>query len=257
MNFLENILGPLAAFPGFGLLYTPPTLCTTHSTNSTNSTSSTHSTVYTLYNLTRTLHTRHTTHSTHYTFYTCCSLQGNLDPCALYAPKEEIDGIVKVHLHLHLHLKSLFWILKVMASKFGTQRWIANLGHGIYPDMEVEATQMALHLTLPSSSSSALLDIFISSINWQYNSPYVCIINPLAPKSLHLHLSPCLAARAPGSLHSRCPEVLRRPGVANRTEGRRPMWFQEEAAFLFKLNLRTNLHNVRGDVPISHCDTVD
>ena len=47
------------------------------------------------------------------------TLQGNMDPCALYAPKEEIDGIVAA-----------------MAKKFGSQRWIANLGHGIYPDME-------------------------------------------------------------------------------------------------------------------------
>jgi len=47
------------------------------------------------------------------------TLQGNMDPCALYAPKEEIDGIVKA-----------------MANKFGSQRWIANLGHGIYPDMD-------------------------------------------------------------------------------------------------------------------------
>merc|ERR550534_1707492 len=47
------------------------------------------------------------------------TLQGNLDPCALYAPKEEIEKIVKN-----------------MASRFGSQRWIANLGHGIYPDMD-------------------------------------------------------------------------------------------------------------------------
>jgi len=47
------------------------------------------------------------------------TLQGNLDPCALYAPKEEIDKIVKE-----------------MAARFGSQRWIANLGHGIYPDMD-------------------------------------------------------------------------------------------------------------------------
>merc|ERR1719278_1422933 len=49
------------------------------------------------------------------------TLQGNLDPCALYAPKEQIDKIVKD-----------------MAASFGSQRWIANLGHGIYPDMDPE-----------------------------------------------------------------------------------------------------------------------
>jgi len=46
------------------------------------------------------------------------TLQGNMDPCALYSPPEKIEEIVKE-----------------MARKFGTQRWIANLGHGIYPDM--------------------------------------------------------------------------------------------------------------------------
>jgi len=47
------------------------------------------------------------------------TLQGNMDPCALYAPVEEIDRIVKK-----------------MVEQFGSQRWIANLGHGIYPDMD-------------------------------------------------------------------------------------------------------------------------
>ncbi|XP_064606243.1 uroporphyrinogen decarboxylase-like isoform X2 [Liolophura sinensis] len=46
------------------------------------------------------------------------SLQGNLDPCALYAPPEEIKRHVKE-----------------MLQKFGTQKYIANLGHGIYRDM--------------------------------------------------------------------------------------------------------------------------
>jgi len=47
------------------------------------------------------------------------TLQGNMDPCALYAPLDEIDRIVKK-----------------MVDQFGSQRWIANLGHGIYPDMD-------------------------------------------------------------------------------------------------------------------------
>jgi len=51
------------------------------------------------------------------------TLQGNLDPCALYAPKEELEAIVKK-----------------MAAKFGHKnKWIANLGHGIYPDMDPES----------------------------------------------------------------------------------------------------------------------
>jgi len=47
------------------------------------------------------------------------SLQGNLDPCALYSSKEKIDEAAKE-----------------LCEKFGSQRWIANLGHGIYPDMD-------------------------------------------------------------------------------------------------------------------------
>ncbi|XP_062995774.1 uroporphyrinogen decarboxylase isoform X2 [Elgaria multicarinata webbii] len=49
------------------------------------------------------------------------TLQGNLDPCALYAPKEKIGELVKR-----------------MVEGFGSQRYIANLGHGLYPDMSPE-----------------------------------------------------------------------------------------------------------------------
>lgn len=47
------------------------------------------------------------------------TLQGNLDPCALYGSKEVLEEMVSK-----------------MLGKFGTQRYIANLGHGIYPDMD-------------------------------------------------------------------------------------------------------------------------
>ncbi|GAB6026558.1 hypothetical protein CHUAL_012974 [Chamberlinius hualienensis] len=47
------------------------------------------------------------------------TLQGNLDPCALYAPKEKLRTVVEN-----------------MVKQFGTNRYIANLGHGIYPDMD-------------------------------------------------------------------------------------------------------------------------
>lgn len=47
------------------------------------------------------------------------TLQGNLDPCQLYGPPEQIKIIVKK-----------------MVSKFTKQRYIANLGHGIYPDVD-------------------------------------------------------------------------------------------------------------------------
>ncbi|KAI0232333.1 Uroporphyrinogen decarboxylase [Lamellibrachia satsuma] len=49
------------------------------------------------------------------------TLQGNLDPCTLYASNDDIGRYVKD-----------------MLQKFGTQRYIANLGHGMYPDMDPE-----------------------------------------------------------------------------------------------------------------------
>lgn len=49
------------------------------------------------------------------------TLQGNLDPCSLYGPPGQIKEMVKD-----------------MVSKFGKQGYIANLGHGIYPDVDPE-----------------------------------------------------------------------------------------------------------------------
>ncbi|XP_027049398.1 uroporphyrinogen decarboxylase-like [Pocillopora damicornis] len=49
------------------------------------------------------------------------TLQGNLDPACLYSSHEDI-----VH------------AVKDMLRKFGTQRYIANLGHGMHPDHEPE-----------------------------------------------------------------------------------------------------------------------
>uniref|UniRef100_A0A8C6D1E1 Uroporphyrinogen decarboxylase n=1 Tax=Moschus moschiferus TaxID=68415 RepID=A0A8C6D1E1_MOSMO len=49
------------------------------------------------------------------------TLQGNLDPCALYASEEEIGKLVQQ-----------------MLNDFGPQHYIANLGHGLYPDMDPE-----------------------------------------------------------------------------------------------------------------------
>jgi uroporphyrinogen decarboxylase len=45
-------------------------------------------------------------------------LQGNLDPCTLYANE-----------------KAIIKATKEMIDEFGTQRHIANLGHGLYPDI--------------------------------------------------------------------------------------------------------------------------
>ncbi len=49
------------------------------------------------------------------------TLQGNLDPCVLYGSFKEIEKNTKN-----------------MIKKFGTQRYIANLGHGVYPDTDPE-----------------------------------------------------------------------------------------------------------------------
>ncbi|KAJ3619900.1 hypothetical protein Zmor_008677, partial [Zophobas morio] len=51
------------------------------------------------------------------------TLQGNLDPGALYSSKEDIEVLVKE-----------------MVAKFGggKSKYIANLGHGVYPDCEPE-----------------------------------------------------------------------------------------------------------------------
>lgn len=49
------------------------------------------------------------------------TLQGNLDPCALYASHSEVEKMTK----------------KMMDS-FASQRHIVNLGHGVYPDIDPE-----------------------------------------------------------------------------------------------------------------------
>lgn len=50
------------------------------------------------------------------------TLQGNLDPCALYSNQDDLD-----------------YLVEQMVGSFGTERYIANLGHGIYPDMTPES----------------------------------------------------------------------------------------------------------------------
>ncbi|REJ81418.1 MAG: uroporphyrinogen decarboxylase [Bacteroidetes bacterium] len=49
------------------------------------------------------------------------TLQGNMDPCLLYSSYETIETETKA-----------------MLKAFGTERYIANLGHGLYPDIEKE-----------------------------------------------------------------------------------------------------------------------
>jgi len=53
------------------------------------------------------------------------TLQGNLDPCVLYSSDEAIVAQTKK-----------------MLSAFGPQRHIANLGHGVYPDMKPEKVKL-------------------------------------------------------------------------------------------------------------------
>lgn len=63
------------------------------------------------------------------------TVQGNADPCLLYAPKETIRSSVQE-----------------MVKGFGKNKYIANLGHGMYPDHDPE------HLR-------AYLEAIVSTIN--------------------------------------------------------------------------------------------
>ena len=58
-------------------------------------------------------------------FKTEKTLQGNLDPCALYASDEKIVALTEN-----------------MLKTFGPFRHIANLGHGVYPDTRAEAVKL-------------------------------------------------------------------------------------------------------------------
>lgn len=53
------------------------------------------------------------------------TLQGNMDPCLLYASDEKIVEETKK-----------------MLNDFGPDRYIANLGHGLYPDIEKEKVKL-------------------------------------------------------------------------------------------------------------------
>ena len=55
-------------------------------------------------------------------------LQGNLDPCALYGSPEKIESMTKR-----------------MIESFGTERYIANLGHGIYPDVNFDRVELLVN----------------------------------------------------------------------------------------------------------------
>ncbi|CAH8595165.1 unnamed protein product [Schistosoma turkestanicum] len=57
------------------------------------------------------------------------TLQGNLDPCALYSSEEEISNLVKE-----------------MINNFSVHRYIVNLGHGIYPDVDPDKVNKFVNL---------------------------------------------------------------------------------------------------------------
>ncbi|GAB3651790.1 uroporphyrinogen decarboxylase [Echinicola sediminis] len=56
------------------------------------------------------------------------TLQGNLDPAALYGSAEEVEEVTKR-----------------MLDEFGTGRHIANLGHGVYPDIDPEKVKVFIN----------------------------------------------------------------------------------------------------------------
>jgi uroporphyrinogen decarboxylase len=49
------------------------------------------------------------------------TIQGNLDPCALYASHKEVENLTRN-----------------MLDSFTSKRHIVNLGHGVYPDIDPE-----------------------------------------------------------------------------------------------------------------------
>ena len=56
------------------------------------------------------------------------TLQGNFDPAGLYAPNDElIKNTTK------------------MLNRFGKERYIANLGHGVYPDTDLEKVKLFIN----------------------------------------------------------------------------------------------------------------
>lgn len=67
------------------------------------------------------------------------TLQGNLDPCVLYASYDQIRKEVRT-----------------MLEAFGTQRYIANLGHGVYPDTNPDKVRCFIDTVKEFATTSAL-----------------------------------------------------------------------------------------------------
>lgn len=62
------------------------------------------------------------------------TLQGNLDPCALYADPVSHRLIEQIVNNKEIFQETISAKVKDMLAQFGTGRYIANLGHGIYLD---------------------------------------------------------------------------------------------------------------------------
>ncbi|PTB96438.1 uroporphyrinogen decarboxylase [Marivirga lumbricoides] len=63
------------------------------------------------------------------------TLQGNLDPCALYAEDKTITQLTET-----------------MLDSFGKKRYIANLGHGVYPDISPDKVKHFINVVKEYSS---------------------------------------------------------------------------------------------------------
>lgn len=67
-------------------------------------------------------------------------LQGNLDPCALYGARTEVEKETKK-----------------MLDSFGHHRHIANLGHGLYPDIEVDKVRCFIDTVKEYSAAKSVI----------------------------------------------------------------------------------------------------
>lgn len=74
------------------------------------------------------------------------TLQGNFDPCALFAPKDKIKALVHK-----------------MIDEFGTQNYIANLGHGVYPETNKEVVKYFVETVKEYSAQLASKNQFQTS----------------------------------------------------------------------------------------------
>ena len=71
------------------------------------------------------------------------TLQGNLDPCVLYTSQEDIKR----------HTKN-------MLKQFGTQKYIANLGHGVYPDTDANKVKTFIETVKEESFKMNLTRVY-------------------------------------------------------------------------------------------------